>query len=66
MQITLNGKKLEVEQGTKLLELLEQKGLEPERVVIEYNYDILKKENWESTVLKENDNLEVLRFVGGG
>ena len=66
MDITLNGKKVEVSEGTSILILLSQKGLEPERVVVEYNYDIVKKENLGSIFLKENDNIEVLRFVGGG
>lgn len=66
MNITLNGKKAEFEKPVTLIELLELKGLEQEKVIIEYNYDILMRDDWKTTVLKENDNIEVLRFVGGG
>lgn len=66
MQIVLNGKKVEAEDGASLTELLRMKGLEPDRVVVEVNFEIAKKEDWDKIVLKENDNLEVLRFVGGG
>lgn len=66
MFITLNGNKIELDNGTTLMDLLRIKGLEPERIVIEYNLSVLKKEDWDGILLKENDNLEVLRFVGGG
>lgn len=66
MQITLNGKKLDVDINMKLMDLLAMKGLEPERIVIEYNGELMKKEEWTAAVLKEGDTLEILRFVGGG
>lgn len=66
MVISLNGKKTEVKEGITLKELMSENGLEPERVVVEYNYQVLKQDKWDETLLKENDNLEVLRFVGGG
>lgn len=66
LKITLNGKNTELEKVMTMFELLEFKGIEPERVIIEYNFDILIKDDWKTTVLKEADNVEVLRFVGGG
>ncbi|MFZ5986271.1 MAG: sulfur carrier protein ThiS [Bacillota bacterium] len=66
LTITLNGKKAEFDDGISLIELLSIKGLEPERVVVEYNFQVLKREEWDKVILKENDTLEVLRFVGGG
>ncbi len=66
MVILLNGKKTEIREEKTLKELINEKGLEPDRIVVEYNYQVLKQEEWEKTILKENDNLEVLRFVGGG
>ncbi|TYQ18393.1 UNVERIFIED_CONTAM: sulfur carrier protein [Acetivibrio alkalicellulosi] len=66
MEISLNGKKTDIDEGLSLIELIEQKGLEPERIVVEYNHQVLSKEHWDKTILKEGDNLEVLRFVGGG
>jgi sulfur carrier protein len=66
MNIILNGKKTELEKSVTLIELLESKGIEPERVIVEYNFDILMRDDWINTVLKEDDNVEVLKFVGGG
>jgi sulfur carrier protein len=42
------------------------KGLTVEAVVVEYNYRIVKKNDWDGIELMENDNLEILSFVGGG
>ncbi len=35
-------------------------------VVVELNLSILQKEDWEHTVLKEGDRIEIIGFVGGG
>lgn len=66
MQISVNGKEENLKQPMNILDFLISKGLDPDRVVVEYNYEIVKKEEWSSIILKENDQLEVLRFVGGG
>lgn len=66
LNITLNGNSVEIEKPITLIELLELKGIEHEKVIVEYNYDILMRDDWKTTVLKESDNIEVLRFVGGG
>lgn len=66
MVLKLNGDEVTIDRNMTLLELLHQKGINPETVVVEYNYDIVKKDEWSKITLKENDNLEVIRFVGGG
>ena len=67
MFISLNGKKTEIKKkGITLKELIDEKGLEPERIVVEHNYQDFKTGGVGETILKENDNLEVSRFVGGG
>lgn len=66
MNVTLNGISIQLQANTSLLSLLEIKGLKPERIVIDYNSNILNKEEWGECVLKENDKVEVLSFVRGG
>lgn len=66
MNITLNGKKVMINEKINLMELVLSKQLEPERVVVEYNGKIINNDEWTEITLKENDNLELLRFVGGG
>ena len=64
--ITVNGKTVELEKDMNILEYIELKGLNKDRVVVEYNSDIAKKEAWEQLMLKDGDVLEILSFVGGG
>lgn len=66
MIITINGKQTQVRAETTITELLESKGINVDTVVIEYNRDIIPKENFAETKLNDGDFLEVLRFVGGG
>lgn len=66
MQIYLNGKKTEMDSVVSLSDFLTLRGLEPDRIVVQYNFEIVRKEDWTRIYLKENDNLEILRLVGGG
>jgi sulfur carrier protein len=66
MRLKLNGEEVLINEEMSLLEFLSLKGINPDTVVVEYNYDIVKREKWSQIILKENDNLEVVRFVGGG
>ncbi|MBB6217255.1 sulfur carrier protein [Anaerosolibacter carboniphilus] len=66
MEIVVNGKRESIDQSMSILQYLSLKGLDPNRAVVEHNYTVVKKEEWGNIILKENDQLEVLRFVGGG
>ena len=66
LEIVLNGKVEKLEKKMELSALLLAKGLNPDTVIVEYNHNIVKKQEWEKIVLQDNDSLEVLNFVGGG
>jgi len=66
LRITLNGREENLGEGTTLAGLIALKGLNPDTVIVEYNYELVKKETWSDILLKENDRIEILRFVGGG
>jgi len=66
MTITINGRKEELQADFSVNSYLIEKKIEPSTVVIEYNLNILPKEDWAKTQLKNNDKVEILRFVGGG
>ena len=38
----------------------------PEMVSVEYNGEILDRENFDSTAVKDGDEIEFLYFMGGG
>ena len=66
MEISVNGKTISVEESTTVLMLLASRELDPERVVVERNGDIVPGDAFGRTELTTGDKLEVLRFVGGG
>ena len=66
IQIHVNGEIKQLELGTSVRALLDHLGLNPGRVAIEYNLEILPKTKWEQTQVTAGDRLEIVQFVGGG
>jgi sulfur carrier protein len=66
MRLFVNGQNREFPELINILELLETLELNPERVVVELNRDILTAAKYADTRLKDGDNLELIQFVGGG
>jgi sulfur carrier protein len=66
MNIILNGNPMEIQGGLTVEALVLSRGLDPSRVVVERNGDISDSVNWPQTMLKENDKIELISFVGGG
>ena len=64
--INVNGEKREIVEGLTIGQLLEELDIRPGRVVIELNRDIVSREAYDSSILKEGDALEIVHFVGGG
>ncbi len=66
MRIYVNGIETVIATPISVNELIAQKGLNPDHVVIEYNMDILPREKWKQSHLQDEDRLEIIAFVGGG
>ncbi len=66
MNITLNGEKKNVPDSVTVLGLLEFLKIQHQRVAIELNETIVKKDRYALMTLKEGDTLEVVSFMGGG
>lgn len=66
MNLRINGEDREVADNVSLKELVTQLDLTPERIAIELNQHVVRRADWPSTVLKENDQVEIVHFVGGG
>ena len=64
--IKVNGEDKVVPQNISILKLIESFKINKDRVVIELNKKILKKDQFNSIFLSENDQLEIVTFVGGG
>lgn len=64
--IILNGEKKEIESEVTLDRLLDLFSLPKQRVAVERNKEVVRKSDWPSTPIRENDVIEVIHFVGGG
>ena len=63
--VKINGETLDVA-GKSISEYLTLAGYNLMRVAVELNGDIVPKSQYEDTILKDGDSLEVVSFVGGG
>lgn len=64
--IKVNGKIKEYENSITIESLILQEGYEKDIVVVEVNEKIIKKNQYETHMLKDGDKVEILKFVGGG
>jgi sulfur carrier protein len=65
VEIQINGERKTVE-ACSVLALLEKLGIDPRRVAIELNLEILPKSDYGTTTLRDGDRVEIVQFVGGG
>ena len=66
MTITINGEIKELESEVNLSRLLELFSLPPQRVAVELNREVVRKNDWDVTIVKDDDRIEIVHFVGGG
>lgn len=67
MKITVNGDNIKIGNSVSISALLTIKEVKmPEMVSVELNGDILDRGKFETTILKEDDKVEFLYFMGGG
>ena len=62
----LNGKTIDLKEDISVEQLLKDYDLNPQKVVVEVNMEILDDEVYSTYLLKNEDTVEVLSFVGGG
>ncbi len=66
MNITVNNQSRTVDEGQTLTDLINAMGLDAARIAVEYNRDILTREQLPEIPLHEGDVIEIVNFVGGG
>ena len=66
IQIVVNGEDRTVPAGSSLLEALKHLGVEPDRVAVEMDRSIVRKQVWPVTFVEPGTQLEIVQFVGGG
>ena len=63
--VKVNGTELDIA-GKTVAEYLAITDYDPKRIAVERNGEIVCKAKYDFTVLEDGDNLEIVRFVGGG
>jgi len=66
IDIVVNGQPRAASEGQTILELLQQLDLDPARVAVELNRQIVRQPNWGDTRLNAGAQVEIVQFVGGG
>jgi len=64
--IVVNGESRTVAKPDSLLGLLLALGVDPEKVAVELNREIVRRPDWQSSEVCDGAHLEVVQFVGGG
>ncbi len=65
-KIQLNGKKIVIKSNYSIFDLLKKYKLENKKIAIEHNGIIISKSNYKKKNLKNNDQVEIVHFIGGG
>jgi thiazole synthase len=66
MTIKLNGDPHEISGPLSVAALLTQLDIDARRVAVELNLTVVKKALYDSSVIKDGDEVEIVNFVGGG
>jgi thiamine biosynthesis protein ThiS len=65
VRLTINGDPREIA-ATTVARLVGELGLDPRKVAVERNLEIVPKSQFEATALSEGDRIEIVHFIGGG
>ena len=63
--VRINGKEEEVV-GQSLSEYLSNANYDPRTIVIEINEEIISKNQYDDTIIRDGDIIEIISFMGGG
>jgi thiazole synthase len=66
LQIRLNGDPRDVPNGVSIASMLRELGLDPTKVAVERNREIVPRSTFGETAVEDGDVFEIVHFVGGG
>jgi len=66
MQIRINGEDKQIADGLTVAQLLDELSLEPTRVAVERNKELVRRTTFADAALADGDELEIVTLVGGG
>jgi len=67
LQVQINGEPRQFsDDRLSLVELIQELSLTPQRIAVEVNQRIVRRQDWDQTIINEGDRIEIVHFVGGG
>ncbi|MDB5693164.1 MAG: thiS [Alphaproteobacteria bacterium] len=66
VSIRVNGQHRRVPKGISIADLALELGLEPSRVAVEKNLEIVPRSTLGQVIVEDGDDFEIVTFVGGG
>ncbi len=66
MIVIVNGEERKLETAQSVEKLLLDIGLDPKKVAVERNREIVPKSQFDTVLLEDGDKLEIVHFIGGG
>lgn len=66
MRVYVNGESREVQGNPSLADLISQLDLPAARIAVELNREVVRRSEWGGTMLRDEDRIEIVHFVGGG
>ncbi len=66
IELTINGKPRTLAEETPLLTFLEDNGINDMMIAVEYNGEIMRREQYGQVTLRAGDIVEIVRAIGGG
>lgn len=66
ISITVNGEPKTTNVGQSVWSFLESLQLDPKKVAVERNLEIVSKSLFKDVTIEEGDQLEIVHFIGGG
>ena len=66
IEIRVNGKVKYISDKYKMSDLVKNLKIPMKKVAIELNQEIIDKKKIDKIILKKNDKIEIVHFIGGG
>ena len=66
VRVYVNGEAREFSSPLSLDQLITELDLPPARIAVELNRAVVRRNEWSTTELRDDDRIEIVHFVGGG
>ena len=66
MRVFVNGETKEFAEALKLQDVLTHLDVPAQRIAVELNKVVVRRQNWETIEVRDDDKIEIVHFVGGG